>query len=202
MILTRGKAEVHCERLMQLLCSIFRKTLEYGIRQMTESNDEESFFRDARMIQVKKSLCRLFKRHYSGVYNYGSRAHKLLRHSEVESQVKFFPLCMQSLHRTLVKNSRLRHHARFRYTLFLKDIGMPWQENMAFWEHYYSRPHSGTAAGCCHTWKGTDGHRYTYGIRHLYGMEGGRKNYTSHTCSALQVNCIHSYLLSLLSSIT
>ncbi|KAK3876014.1 hypothetical protein Pcinc_019155 [Petrolisthes cinctipes] len=185
-IVTRGKAEVQCEHLMQLLCSVFRKTLEYGIRQLSESDEEESFFHDPRMVQVKKSLCKLFRRQYRGGGYHVSLAHRILRHQEIESQVQYFPLCMQSLHRTLVKNNRLRHHARFRYTLFLKDIGVPWQENVAFWEHYYSRPHSGAAAGCCHTWKGNDGHRYTYGIRHLYGMEGGKKNYTSHSCSALQ----------------
>ncbi|XP_071549404.1 uncharacterized protein [Panulirus ornatus] len=90
----------------------------------------------------------------------------------------------EELHKILSSTSRLRHHARIRYTLFLKDIGLPVMENLALWESFYSKAHRGT--GCSHSWEGCDRSRYTYGIRHLYGMEGGRTNYTSHSCSSLQ----------------
>jgi DNA primase large subunit len=71
-------------------------------------------------------------------------------------------------------------------TLFLKDVGLPVHHAIALWRGEYSRP-AGAGSRCSHSWQ-SDGRRYTYSIRHLYGLEGGRRNYKSHCCQALQVN--------------
>lgn len=51
----------------------------------------------------------------------------------IDELVRFFPLCMQNLHRELRKNSHLKHYGRLQYTLFLKGIGMDMNECIAFW---------------------------------------------------------------------
>ncbi|KAG7164085.1 DNA primase large subunit-like 2 [Homarus americanus] len=183
-VVTAGDVEIHCHNLLQLLCCVFKATLEFGLKELSLSGAKNLIAIDARLRQVKKNLYRLYRKHQGGDYMVLSS--NSLRSTDIESQVPNFPLCMQELHKILSSTGRLRHHARIRYTLYLKDIGLPVMENIAFWENFYSKPHKGHSGGCCHTWDGTDKNRYTYGIRHLYGIEGGRKNYTSHSCSALQ----------------
>ncbi|XP_071549405.1 uncharacterized protein [Panulirus ornatus] len=177
-----GEVNIHCQLLSQLLSSVFTITLELGLRQLSHCETQDLVIDDARMNQVKKSLFRLYRKQQGG-FNMVLTSHSL-KCRDVENQVPYFPLCMQELHKILSSTSRLRHHARIRYTLFLKDIGLPVMENLALWESFYSKAHRGT--GCSHSWEGCDRSRYTYGIRHLYGMEGGRTNYTSHSCSSLQ----------------
>ena len=74
---------------------------------------------------------------------------------------------------------------QIQYTLFLKELGLPVHEALMFWRKEYSVLPSNTA-GCCHGWQ-QDERRYTYSIRHLYGLEGSRVNYRGHSCQALQV---------------
>ena len=40
-------------------------------------------------------------------------------------------------------------------------------------------------ANCNHNWS-SDGQRYMYGIRHLYGREGRMVDYQPHSCQTLQ----------------
>ncbi|XP_053656083.2 uncharacterized protein [Cherax quadricarinatus] len=174
---------ITCQTLLLLLYEIFKTTLEFGIKQLSLCGAED-LVSDTRIRQVKKNIIRVFIKHQGGSHLILSS--KRLCHTDIENEVPYFPLCMQELHKILSSTSRLRHHARIRYTLFLKDIGLPVMENIAFWENFYCKPHLGHSAGCCHTWEGNDRKRYTYGIRHLYGIEGGRKNYTSHSCTSLQ----------------
>lgn len=184
-VVNGGQAKIRCQILLQLLCSVFKSTLDFGNKQLSLCGANDIVVEDHRMNQVKKSLRRLFRKHQgSGCTVLSSSS---LRHTDIENQVPNFLLCMQELHKILSSTGRLRHHARIRYTLFLKDIGLPVMENIAFWEDFYCKPKLGHGGGCCHSWEGSDKRRYTYGIRHLYGIEGSRRNYTSHSCTALQV---------------
>jgi len=71
-------------------------------------------------------------------------------------------------------------------TLFLKEIGLPVEELLRLLQKEYSRPSEDKLSHKCgHSWQ-TDSRRYTYGTRHLYGLEGGRKNYSSPTCLSIQ----------------
>ena len=71
-------------------------------------------------------------------------------------------------------------------TLFLKDLGLPVHQAVALWQQEYSLP-SKAGSSCNHSWQ-SDGRRYTYSIRHLYGLEGARRNYRSYCCDTLQVD--------------
>lgn len=73
-----------------------------------------------------------------------------------------FPLCMQSLHRSLRRDAHLKHFGRLQYTLFLKGIGLNLEECLVFWRSSFS--------------KLTDDQfnkDYRYNVRHAYGDVGG-----------------------------
>ncbi|XP_050349162.1 DNA primase large subunit-like [Nymphalis io] len=108
----------------------------------------------------------------------------ILRSNEVDDFSKLFPPCMLNLHQNLRNKHRLSHNQRFSYSLFLKDIGMPVDEAVTFWRIEYEQVPNGKHK-CCHSWK-NDEKKFIYGIRHLYGLEGGKKMYSSGSCLRLQ----------------
>lgn len=108
----------------------------------------------------------------------------ILLSKNVDVTSTYFPPCMLNLHQNLRRRHRLTHSQRFYYSLFLKDIGMPVEEALEFWKAEYSLHPNGHHA-CCHNWE-KDEKKYMYGIRHMYGLEGGRKNYTSVNCQRIQ----------------
>ena len=183
-VIVNGKVDIQCHLLTRFLCTIFQDSLTYGIKDMSFLISKDGL--DPRMSAVKKSLKSLISSKLGGSTKLTIPF--VLVHKDIEEESKFFPLCMQQLHQILKKSNRLRHHERFRYTLFLKDIGLEVNENIAFWEQYYSKPSKGGATSCKHTWAGSLKNHYKYSIRHVYGLEGGRINYSSHSCSYLQVS--------------
>ena len=87
-----------------------------------------------------------------------------------------FPLCMQVLHRFLSKESHLKHNGRLQYGLFLKGIGLSFDESLAFWKKKFSAK----------TTLDKFEKEYAYNIRHNYGLEGKRANYPPWSCSKIQ----------------
>ena len=102
---------------------------------------------------------------------------------DIEGVSRHFPPCFRRIHRRLRIDNRLNHHARIGYTLFLKEIGLnSWEDSVRFWSEFYSKP--GGSTTCEHDW-GQNGKRFTYNIRHLYGLEGNKVDYSAHSCDSL-----------------
>jgi DNA primase large subunit len=83
----------------------------------------------------------------------------------VDSLSTSFPLCMQNLHRSLRRDSHLKHYGRLQYTLFLKGIGLNLEECLVFWRGGFKTI--------------TDDQfnkEYRYNVRHSYGDVGGDSN--------------------------
>ncbi|RYG65806.1 hypothetical protein EON64_11175 [archaeon] len=82
------------------------------------------------------------------------------------------PLCMRSLHGALKKESKLKHWGRLQYGLFLKGAGMDLEGATQFFQAFFTK-----AMSLDQFTKS-----YAYSLRHMYGKEGARKNYTPYSC--------------------
>ena len=82
---------------------------------------------------------------------------------------------MQTLHQALRRESHLRYGGRQQYGLFLKAIGLPLEEALHFWQTAFSRKKTPEAFQ----------KEYAYNVRHSYGQEGKRANYTPFSCTKI-----------------
>ncbi|GAB1608839.1 hypothetical protein Ahia01_001168500, partial [Argonauta hians] len=121
--LERGEALVQFCRLHQVMASLFELMLESSRQEfqkiLTDLIDERI---DGLFHQLQKyfQLKCLQTEH--------PRRANSLCHDVIDSEEKYFPPCMSSLHKRLRARHRLLHHDRIRYTLFLKEAGLPVHE--------------------------------------------------------------------------
>eukprot|EP00632_Arachnochrysis_sp_CCMP2950_P010106 CAMPEP_0185710174 /NCGR_PEP_ID=MMETSP1164-20130828/30151_1 /TAXON_ID=1104430 /ORGANISM="Chrysoreinhardia sp, Strain CCMP2950" /LENGTH=466 /DNA_ID=CAMNT_0028377677 /DNA_START=207 /DNA_END=1610 /DNA_ORIENTATION=- len=85
---------------------------------------------------------------------------------------KSMPLCMRATHAALRRNHKLKHWGRIQYGLFLKAAGLSMRDQLKLFELEFTKVMTSEQF-----------HKeYAYGIRHRYGNEGKRTDYTSYGC--------------------
>ncbi|KAM3967102.1 LOW QUALITY PROTEIN: DNA primase large subunit [Aphomia sociella] len=171
--LKNGIVYLPCGKWKQYLIILFTMNLKFRIN----NTNLDPLRGDPRI----KDLLQKVKRYTVKESNCDTNA---LASKDVDNVSARFPPCMLNLHQNLRKRHRLSHSQRFYYTLFLKDIGMPVEEAVDFWRAEYHQSPNGTTV-CCHNWE-KDEKKYVYGIRHMYGLEGARKKYSSISCQRIQ----------------
>ncbi|XP_078041080.1 uncharacterized protein LOC144472165 [Augochlora pura] len=172
--LRNGYAIIDCSKFMEVLSSLFITYLRKEVACI-KLKVQQTISQDNRLDYLHQKIHNhLFKR--SGVY--GS-----ITVDNIDTEMTKFPLCMQNLHRKLRNTHRLGHYARLHYSLFLKDGGMQIEDAISYWKEEYSKPHS-CSSTCSHQWQSSE-RKFVYSIRHLYGLEGSRKNYKSVNCEFL-----------------
>ena len=177
--LSKGYAIVYCSQWREVLLSLFETFIESEACDIECSM--ESVMTDPRLIYLNQRL--QFKLLREGV----SCGQLLSSNLNIESLK--FPPCMKHLHDVLRHKHRLSHYARFYYSLFLKECGMKLEEALEYWKKEYSKPQFNHSV-CSHKWQ-KDARKFTYSIRHMYGLEGSRKNYRAPTCDVI---CVSIYL--------
>ncbi|XP_071964256.1 DNA primase large subunit-like [Antedon mediterranea] len=85
---------------------------------------------------------------------------------------KSFPLCMRHLHSALKHDHHLKYWGRMQYGLFLKAIGITLEQALIFWRSEFSKTMDVDKFD----------KQYAYNIRHNYGKEGKRVDYTPYSC--------------------
>nr|XP_026498497.1 DNA primase large subunit-like [Vanessa tameamea] len=168
-----GIAYIPCSKWKTYLIQLFKDNLRNRLSQ----TNLDSLHNDPRITDFR----RLVRKEIPILNN---SENNILTSNEVDNCSKNFPPCMLNFHQSLRNKHRLSHNQRFSYSLFLKDIGMPVEEAVKFWRNEYQQVPNGKHK-CCHSWK-NDEKKFIYGIRHLYGLEGGKKNYSSGNCLRLQ----------------
>ena len=163
--LQRGVAHVPRSKLVSLVQQRFRHHL--GAELAKTFHMSQHIRNDKRLNPI---LTTLSKHNADQVYKPGVRHGYLAKeHIPMLSQ-RSFPLCMQVLHTSLKSESHLKHGGRMQYGLFLKGIGLPLSEALDFWRSSFSR----------RTPSDKFGKEYAYNIRHNYGKEGKRTQYTPY----------------------
>ncbi|KAG0464194.1 hypothetical protein HPP92_020263 [Vanilla planifolia] len=86
-----------------------------------------------------------------------------------------FPLCMRHLFNRLREDHHLKHGGRMQLGLFLKGVGLRLEDALAFWRAEFSQK-----VGSERFEK-----EYAYTVRHNYGKEGKRTDYTPYSCQKI-----------------
>ncbi|KAG6490918.1 hypothetical protein ZIOFF_052250 [Zingiber officinale] len=87
-----------------------------------------------------------------------------------------FPLCMRHLFDKLRETHHLKHGGRMQLGLFLKGVGLRLEDALLFWKSEFSQKVL-QIVGAERFDK-----EYAYSIRHNYGKEGKRTDYTPYSC--------------------
>jgi len=85
------------------------------------------------------------------------------------------PLCMSQLHTALKRDHKLKHWGRQQYGLFLKAAGLSMEDQLRFFASEFTKIMSPEAFS----------KEYAYNIRHRYGKEGKRTEYSPYGCYKL-----------------
>ncbi|XP_020591204.1 probable DNA primase large subunit [Phalaenopsis equestris] len=86
-----------------------------------------------------------------------------------------FPLCMRHLFNRLREDHHLKHGGRMQLGLFLKGVGLNLENALAFWRAEFSQKVGSERFD----------KEYAYSVRHNYGKEGKRTDYTPYSCQKI-----------------
>ncbi|KAK2181133.1 hypothetical protein NP493_409g01000 [Ridgeia piscesae] len=164
---SRGFAYVPHIDLVTLVLSEFRSQLSHALTIASRAlpNLEE----DNRLLPMLASMSKSYLgQDYGKKTSVGQITADMI---EMLSRTSF-PMCMQELHQNLRQHHHLRHWGRQQYGLFLKGIGLSLEEALKFWRSEFTKMMDGDKFD----------KQYTYNIRHNYGKEGKRADYTPYSC--------------------
>ncbi|KMV66178.1 putative DNA primase [Encephalitozoon cuniculi EcunIII-L] len=153
-----GYLRLNDEGIGSLLVNEFRRYLSNRMDELVEISSNEP---DERMRVLSTSLLA----NPTG-YERGTNF-------SLESSERYFPPCMQDIMERLRKNKHLKYNDRQTLCLFLKDCGMSVEDGIAFFRGSFKAPRE------------VFDKEYLYSIRHNYGLEGKRANYSCFSCSKI-----------------
>lgn len=174
-LLVRGMAYVARDQVASLLVPHFKAGISKGLAKTSRNWSSVAAAAEAgRLAPVVESLAtRYLGPDFGDAANGGSGSGEVLRSANIPALAKTsFPLCMALMTQRLHADHHLRHGGRQQLGLFLKGIGLPMEEALHFWRQEFAPKTPVDAFN----------KEYAYNVRHNYGKEGGRKDYTPYSC--------------------
>lgn len=167
--LHQGEAYVPDKELVSIILGIYRTHLSQALALTAKKLPyiEE----DTRLLPLLKNLSSAYIGD-SFVTKKDDSGHKLKLANLEEEVNRSYPICMRNLHEGLKKDHHLKHYGRLQYGLFLKAAGLSLDEAMLFWRSEFTKKMDLDKFE-----KG-----YAYNVRHSYGKEGKRADYTPYSC--------------------
>ncbi|GAA5854363.1 hypothetical protein JCM3766R1_002298 [Sporobolomyces carnicolor] len=173
-LLRGGKAYVPSSQEFSLVAAEFSSRLTRGLELTAKALPRLD--EDTRLIPVLSHLSMGFMAGITSDYSFTAAGdgEAITADMVAELSRQSFPLCMRNLQDTLKASKHLKHEGRQQYSLFLKGIGLSVEEAIVFWKKSFSLISDDKF-----------NKEYRYNIRHNYGLEGSRKNYTPKSCTAI-----------------
>lgn len=167
--LRRGYAYIPESDLVSIVVTVFRTHLSHALAVTSRAIPQLE--EDGRLLSMLGSI---HQRYIGNDYlNKKTQFTGEVSPEMIDSLSKTsFPLCMRTLHDTLRRTHHLRYGGRQQYGLFLKGIGLSLEDALRFWREEFSKIMDIDKFD----------RQYSYNIRHNYGKEGKRANYTPHNC--------------------
>lgn len=163
----QGFAYVPHSDLISIISTRFREALSKALAHTSRSLPELE--EDDRLLPILKGFD---KNAFAEAYDPNKNSGKVSIKDIDELARTSFPLCMRQLHQVFREAHHLRHWGRLQYGLFLKGIGITYEDAMKFWREEFAKS------------VGADkfNKQYAYNVRHTYGKEGKRTNYSPYSC--------------------
>lgn len=114
---------------------------------------------------------RLIRLHNDLFINYKNNSNKETNNISIKNiYQENFPLCMKLLIEKLEREKHLKYNDRNQLSLFLKDLGVPIEDTINYMQsHLYQMKNK----------------ELVYNIRHNYGLEGKKANYSCFSCQKI-----------------
>lgn len=160
----------------KMITSIVAKFRAYNSFSLVQANKFLPLaLRDERLKPMLENMSQTYvgNDYSSGSRGANGRAVEAVTANDVdELATTIFPLCMSQMHASLKERHKLKHLGRLQYGLFLKGVGLPLEEALAFWQKEFTK-------GCS-----ADEFlkKYAYNIRYNYGKEGKRTDFAPYSC--------------------
>eukprot|EP00761_Pharyngomonas_kirbyi_P001840 gb/GECH01001844.1/.p1 GENE.gb/GECH01001844.1/~~gb/GECH01001844.1/.p1 ORF type:complete len:373 (+),score=101.13 gb/GECH01001844.1/:1-1119(+) len=168
----QGEAFVPTDEIIGLLMKEFRSFLGKALAHLAKMRHVLTDLEGDRLMPMLKGI----GSEVAGNAYHPTRKEGSVSINDIDQLSKqSFPLCMRNMHEALRSNHHLKHMGRMQYGLFLKGIGLKLEDALEFWRREFTRVMTPE--------KFERG--YAYNIRHNYGKEGKRTNYTPYSCSKL-----------------
>ena len=174
--LRHGRAYVAADRVLSILVHKFRAQLSRQLAHMAQAGTLQDLETNeqVRIYPLLQHLNTCLVNDDNNNNNNNDHHTLGLTATTVQRHSRYMPLCMRQLQTGLHQDGKLKHFGRLQYGLFLKGAGLSMDQALMFFQRHFSAV---TAE--------TFGKQYAYGIRHLYGREGGKIDKKPYHCAQI-----------------
>jgi DNA primase large subunit len=169
----QGSIYLHSSQLFTIISEEFKKelreVLQFSYRHLP------LIVKDQRLAELLKYVSRKELLEFEYDEKTSVKGTVNLANIDFFAKSAHYPPCMKVLHEKLTEDSHLKHYGRLQYGLYVKGIGLSMDEGMNFWKKKFAGKMDGDKFD----------KQYSYNIRHSYGKEGKRTDYTPWSCSKI-----------------